>query len=78
MQRTKLAYSLQKNLQILETIFGDSGDFYTKELTISGIPCAIVMFTGLSSPENYVTLLWRCWTATRFCLAGAKGCVTIC
>ena len=51
MQRTKLAYSLQKNLQILETIFGDSGDFYTKELTISGIPCAIVMFTGLSSPE---------------------------
>lgn len=52
MQRTKLDRSLQVNLQILNSIFGDSSDFYTKELAISGIPCAIAMFTGLSSPEK--------------------------
>lgn len=52
MQRTKLSRSLRENLQILKSIFGDSGDFYTKEIMISGISCAIVMFTGLSSPEK--------------------------
>lgn len=52
MQRTKLDRSLQVNLQILNSIFGSSADFYTKELAISGIPCAIAMFTGLSSPEK--------------------------
>ena len=52
MQRTKLDRSLQVNLQILNSIFGGSADFYTKELAISGIPCAIAMFTGLSSPEK--------------------------
>lgn len=52
MQNTKLSRSLRENLHVLENIFGDSGDFYTKRLFISGIPCAIVMFTGLSSPEK--------------------------
>ena len=52
MQEKALSLSLQKNLEFLEKSFGDSGDFYAKQLTIRGISCAIVMFTGLSSPEK--------------------------
>lgn len=52
MQQKRLNRSLQENLRILKSIFGDSGDFYTKEIMISGVSCAIVMFTGLSSPEK--------------------------
>ena len=44
--------SLDENLAFLEEMFGRSDDFYTKHLMIAGIRCAIVMFTGLSSPEN--------------------------
>ncbi len=33
-------------------MFGRSDDFYTKRLMLAGIRCAIVMFTGLSSPEK--------------------------
>ncbi|UWP68198.1 hypothetical protein [Subdoligranulum variabile] len=52
MQQKRLNRSLLENLRILKSIFGDSGDFYTKEIMISGVSCAIVMFTGLSSPEK--------------------------
>lgn len=52
MQDTKISRSLSQNLQYLRLSFGASGDFYAKELTICGVPCAIVMFTGLSSPEK--------------------------
>ena len=52
----KLSTSLQKNLAVLQRDFGPSGDFYTKELQISGISCAIAMFTGLSSPERLCRL----------------------
>ena len=44
--------SLDENLAFLEEMFGRSDDFYTKRLMIAGIRCAIVMFTGLSSPEK--------------------------
>lgn len=44
--------SLDENLAFLEEMFGRSDDFYTKHLMIAGIRCAIVMFTGLSSPEK--------------------------
>ena len=50
---TKPLYrSLDENLAFLEEMFGRSDDFYTKRLMIAGIRCAIVMFTGLSSPEK--------------------------
>lgn len=52
MQDTKISRSLARNLQRLQESFGSSGDFYAKQVTICGIPCAIVMFTGLSSPEK--------------------------
>lgn len=73
MQHTKLAYSLKKNLQVLETIFGDSGDFYTKELTISGIPCAIAMFTGLSSPEKLCHLALEMLDRDPVLMGGSEG-----
>lgn len=44
--------SLQENLSFLKEIFGASDDFYTKEISIYGISCAIVLFTGISSPEK--------------------------
>lgn len=73
MQKTKLSPSLEKNLQILESIFGDSGDFYTKELSISGIPCAIAMFTGLSSPEKLCHLALDMLDRDPVMLGGSEG-----
>lgn len=73
MQRTKLDRSLQENLQILNTIFGGSADFYTKELAISGIPCAIAMFTGLSSPEKLCHLALEMLDRDPVMLNGSEG-----
>ena len=52
MTQKPLYRSLDANLALLEEMFGRSDDFYTKRLMLAGIPCAIVMFTGLSSPEK--------------------------
>ena len=68
-----LSRSLPENLAYLQKSFGASGDFYAKELAISGIRCAIVMFTGR---KNSATWRWKCWTATPSCWAAAKGCAT--
>ena len=73
MQQNKLSYSLEKNLQILRDIFGASGDFYTKEMAISGIPCAIVMFTGLSSPEKLCHLALEMLDRDPVMLGGSEG-----
>ncbi len=73
MQQNKLSYSLEKNLQILRDIFGASGDFYTKEMAISGIPCAIVMFTGLSSPEKLCHLALEMLDRDPVMLGGSGG-----
>lgn len=51
-----LSADLQTNLDLLEKSFGASGDFYTKKMRLHGVPCAIVMFTGLSSPEKFWVL----------------------
>ena len=48
----KLSQNLQANLAFLQERFGGSSDFYTKEVAPCGIPCAIALFTGLSSPEK--------------------------
>lgn len=73
MQQNKLSYSLEENLQILRDIFGASGDFYTKEMAISGIPCAIVMFTGLSSPEKLCHLALEMLDRDPVMLGGSEG-----
>ena len=67
--KQKLSASLQQNLAYLQQIFGASSDFYTKKLTLGQIPCAIVLFTGLSSPEKLWVMaldaLERCPLPTR-------------
>lgn len=73
MPAAKLSSSLQTNLQILKDSFGSSGDFYTKELAISGIPCAIVMFTGLSSPEKLCHLALDMLDRDPVMLGGSEG-----
>ena len=52
MTQKPLYRTLNGNLAFLEKSFGRSDDFYTKHLMIAGIPCAIAVFTGLSSPEK--------------------------
>ena len=52
MPKQKLSASLGQNLAYLQQIFGASSDFYTKKLTLGQIPCAIALFTGISSPEK--------------------------
>ncbi|HJD21732.1 MAG TPA: spore germination protein [Candidatus Gemmiger faecigallinarum] len=52
MPSQKLSSSLQENLSRLDSIFGSSADFYTKAITLGDIPCAIALFTGISSPEK--------------------------
>lgn len=73
MQQKKLSCSLQKNLQTLQDIFGSSGDFYTKEMMISGIPCAIAMFTGISSPEKLCHLALEMLDRDPVMLGGSEG-----
>ena len=78
MTQKPLYRSLDANLALLEEMFGRSDDFYTKRLMLAGIPCAIVMFTGLSSPEKLCRMALECWTATPPCWAAGRGCATIC
>lgn len=52
MSNQSLSRSLQENLSRLDGIFGASSDFYTKRIRLGSIPCAIVLFTGISSPEK--------------------------
>ena len=52
MPEKKLSSSLEKNISYLNCIFAASSDFYTKQVTLSGVPCAIALFTGISSPEK--------------------------
>lgn len=73
MHPTKLSISLQKNMQVLQNIFGSSGDFYSKELAISGIPCAIAMFTGLSSPEKLCHLALEMLDRDPVMMGGSEG-----
>lgn len=53
MDQTNLSADLQTNLDLLNQSFGSSGDFYTKKMQLHGVPCAIAMFTGISSPEKF-------------------------
>lgn len=56
MAQEKLSTALQENLGYLQGIFGTSSDFYSKQMALGGIPCAVVLFTGISSPEKLCAL----------------------
>ena len=56
MQKPALCRALAQNLAVLQDRFGGSDDFYTKKLSVGGIRCAIIMFTGISSPEKLCRL----------------------
>ncbi|MDD4850329.1 MAG: spore germination protein [Gemmiger sp.] len=47
-----LPLALGQTLALLQEIFGDSSDFYVKPADLGGVRCAIVLFTGISSPEK--------------------------
>ena len=69
----KLYRSLDANLAFLEERFGRSDDFYTKRLMIAGIPCAVVMFTGLSSPEKLCRMALDMLDRDPAMLGGGEG-----
>ena len=47
-----LSRSLARNLAFLQQSFDGSSDFYTKNIQLCGIQCAVVLFTGISSAEK--------------------------
>lgn len=55
-QQDKLAQSLQANKDFLQTCFGDSLDYYCKDLRMGNVHCCIALFTGLSSPEKLTVM----------------------
>ena len=73
MTQTPLYRSLDANLALLEEMFGRSDDFYTKRLMLAGIPCAIVMFTGLSSPEKLCRMALDMLDRDPAMLGGGEG-----
>lgn len=48
----RLSASMLENKIRIKELFGDSADFYTKDVTICGCRCCICMFEGLSSIER--------------------------
>lgn len=55
-QQDKLAQSLQANKDFLQACFGDSLDYYSKDLKMGDVHCCIALFTGLSSPEKLTVM----------------------
>lgn len=47
-----LSTSMLENKLALRQLFGQSVDFYTKDVTLAGVSCCICMFEGLSSIER--------------------------
>lgn len=52
----KLALDLQANKAFLQACFGDSLDYYSKDLMMGRVHCCIALFTGLSSPEKLTVM----------------------
>lgn len=48
----QLQPNLQENLAALQAMFGDSGDFYAKPITIEQVSAAIVMFDNLAGLQS--------------------------
>ena len=76
MQKPALCRALAQNLAVLQDRFGGSDDFYTKKLSVGGIRCAIIMFTGISSPEKLCRLALDMLDRDPAFFGG--GCATIC
>ena len=74
MQKPALCRALTQNLAVLQDRFGGSDDFYTKKLSVGGIRCAIIMFTGISSPEKLCRLALDMLDRD----PAGRGCATIC
>lgn len=73
MPERTLSKRLQDNLTFLQSIFGDSSDFYTKEIALCGIPCAIALFTGISSPEKLCVMALDMLDRSPVVLGGGEG-----
>ena len=73
MPQKPLNRSLDANLAFLDEMFGHSDDFYTKRLMIAGIPCAAIMFTGLSSPEKLCRMALDMLDRDPAMLGGGEG-----
>ena len=78
MQKPALCRALAQNLAVLQDRFGGSDDFYTKKLSVGGIRCAIIMFTGISSPEKLCRLALDMLDRDPAFSAVGRGCATIC
>lgn len=52
---SELDFSLQRNLALLEEMFGHSVDFYAKPVQLCGVEAAVVLFDGITELET----LWR-------------------
>lgn len=55
-QQDKLSLSLQENKAFLQSNFGNSLDYYSKDLMMGKVRCCIALFTGLSSPEKLTVM----------------------
>ena len=73
MPQKSLNRSLDANLAFLDEMFGHSDDFYTKRLMIAGVPCAAIMFTGLSSPEKLCRMALDMLDRDPAMLGGGEG-----
>ena len=73
MPQKPLNRSLDANLAFLDKMFGHSDDFYTKRLMIAGVPCAAIMFTGLSSPEKLCRMALDMLDRDPAMLGGGEG-----
>lgn len=55
----QLSPKLTENLALLDKMFGNSADFYSKEVELYHCRGALVLFDGMASLES----LWElCWT----------------
>ncbi len=57
MQTQPLARELKTNLKMLQQQFGQSADFYAKPMRLGGTAAALVLFSGLSSPEKFTVMV---------------------
>lgn len=53
----QLSTELKANLDFLQKEFGQSADFYAKEMQIGQVMAAMVLFTGISSPEKFTVMV---------------------
>lgn len=60
----KIAPNLEQNLNTLNEMFGTSGDYYSKEITIYQCKGCILMFDGMASLESLCQLLLQTWNHT--------------